>query len=117
MKLTTLVYRIDAWPAICPAGAFGHEMPRYKISISRHSPGTAAAHSARMTKLLKTVLIAGSLITSTAIVSFADAPKTADKAGAGSAAAGSASKGSASTKGSTTPAKGSGAGSAAKSGK
>jgi hypothetical protein len=74
-----------------------------------------AAHSARMTKFLKTVLIAGSLITSTAIVSFADAPKTADKAGAGSAS-GSASKGSASTKG-TTPAKGSGAGSAAKSGK
>jgi hypothetical protein len=70
-----------------------------------------------MTKLLKTVLIAGSLITSTAIVSFADAPKTADKAGAGSAAgsgAGSAAKGK-----TATPAKGAGAGSgsAAKSGK
>ena len=67
-----------------------------------------------MTKLLKTVLIAGSLITSTAIVSFADAPKTADKAptaGSGSAAgsgSGSAAKGKAPAK---TPAKGTGAGS------
>ncbi len=67
-----------------------------------------------MTKLLKTILIAGSLITSTAIVSFADAPKTADKAGAGS---GSGSATTAKGKTTTTPAKGSGAGSAAKSGK
>jgi hypothetical protein len=96
-------------------GAFGHENRAHKILILRGSAGMPAAHSARMTKLLKTILIAGSLITSTAIVSFADAPKTADKAGAGSAS-GSASKGSASTKG-TTPAKGSGAGSATKSGK
>jgi hypothetical protein len=75
-----------------------------------------AAHSARMTKLLKTILIAGSLITSTAIVSFADAPKTADKAGAGSGS-GSASTSTAKGKTTTTPAKGSGAGSASKSGK
>jgi hypothetical protein len=101
--------------------AFGLEKRLDNVSILRGSAGMAAAHRVRMTKLLKTVLIAGSLITSTAIVSFADAPKTADKAGAGSAAAGSgAAKGSASTtKGTTTPAKGSGsgAGSAAKSGK
>jgi hypothetical protein len=101
-------------------GAFGHENRAHKILILRGSAGMPAAHSARMTKLLKTILIAGSLITSTAIVSFADAPKTADKAGAGSAsgsAAGSASKGTTSTKGSTPAAKGSGAGSATKSGK
>ncbi len=68
--------------------------------------------SRRMTKLLKTVVLAGSLLVSAAVVSFADAPKTADKApSAGSASgSGSAAK-STPSKTTKTPAKGSGAGS------
>ena len=45
-----------------------------------------------MKKLLKTVLLAGSLLASTAIVSFADAPKTEDKAPAAGSGSGSAAK-------------------------
>jgi hypothetical protein len=90
-------------------------MSACNILISRAESGTTAAQWRGMTKFLKTVLIAGSLLTSTAIVLADTAPKAADKAGAGSGSATSTTK---NTKGTTTtPAKGSGAGSAAKSGK
>jgi hypothetical protein len=69
-----------------------------------------------MTKFIKSALLVGALVGSTAVVSFADAPKTADKSGsgAGSATAGSADAGSGSAKSKTTtkkttaPAKGAG---------
>ncbi|HEY1816612.1 MAG TPA: hypothetical protein VGG74_29900 [Kofleriaceae bacterium] len=62
-----------------------------------------------MTKLLKSVLIAGTLITSTAVVAFADgADKTADKApsaGSGSAATSKTTKPTTKSTSKATPTK------------
>src|SRR6185312_2828453 len=95
-KVIALVYRKLVGSAICPAVAFGHEITLDNSSKQLELLGITAAQSARMTKLLKSVLIAGTLITSTAVVSFADdAPKAADKAP--SAGSGSATKSTKST--------------------
>jgi hypothetical protein len=73
-----------------------------------------------MTKFIKSALLVGALVGSTAVVSFADAPKTADKTGAGSASgsgdagSGSAAKGKTTTTKKTPPAKSAGSGAATK---
>jgi hypothetical protein len=51
-----------------------------------------------MNKLIKTVILAGSLVAATAVVSFADGDKTADKAPAAGSGSAAAPKGKATTK-------------------